>query len=232
MTLEVSGLRVAYGPIVAVHDLSLTLPAGGAFALLGPNGAGKTSAVEAIVGLIPSAAGRVVFEGAALTGRSTSDIVRRGLTLVPQWRELFARFTVEETLLAGTAAAGRRQAMPLDEAYDIFPVLGTRRRQIAGSLSGGEQQMLAVARALVSRPRALLLDEPSAGLAAGVVRDLVPVIQRIRASGVALLLVEQNLELAKALADRAVVLAAGRKVWEGTMREEFDFDAIARAYFA
>jgi branched-chain amino acid transport system ATP-binding protein len=231
MTLEVQGLRVAYGPIVAVHDLSFTLPPGGAFALLGPNGAGKTSAVEAIVGLIPSAAGRVVFEGATLTGRSTSDIVRRGLTLVPQWRELFPRFSVEETLLAGSAAARRRKPMSLDEVYEVFPVLAARCRQLAGSLSGGEQQMLAVARALISRPRALLLDEPSAGLAAGVLRDLVPVIDGIRASGVAVLLVEQNLELAQALAERAIVLAAGRKVWEGSVRDGLDLNEIARAYF-
>jgi branched-chain amino acid transport system ATP-binding protein len=246
MTLEVEKLRVAYGPIVAVHDLNLTLPQGGAFALLGPNGAGKTSAVEAIVGLIPSAAGRVIFEGTVLTGRSTSDIVRRGLTLVPQWRDLFAAFTVEETLLAGAAAARspwraparrgaparRRAPMPLDEVYEVFPVLGERRRQVAGSLSGGEQQVLAVARALVARPRALLLDEPSAGLAAGVLRDLVPVVNRIRASGVAVLLVEQNLELARALADRCIVLAAGRKVFEGSMQGERDLADIGRAYFA
>ncbi len=232
MTLEVQGLRVAYGPIVAVHDLSFTLPQGGAFALLGPNGAGKTSAVEAIVGLIPSASGRVMFEGAMLTGRSTSDIVRRGLTLVPQWRELFPRFSVEETLLAGSAAARGRKPMSLDEVYEVFPVLAARCRQLAGSLSGGEQQMLAVARALISRPRALLLDEPSAGLAAGVLRDLVPVINSIRASGVAVLLVEQNLELAQALAERAIVLAAGRKVWEGSVSDGLDLNEIARAYFA
>jgi branched-chain amino acid transport system ATP-binding protein len=232
MTLEVQGLRVAYGPIVAVHDLSFTLPQGGAFALLGPNGAGKTSAVEAIVGLIPSAGGRVMFEGGMLTGRSTSDIVRRGLTLVPQWRELFPRFSVEETLLAGSAAARGRKPMSLDEVYEVFPVLAARCRQLAGSLSGGEQQMLAVARALISRPRALLLDEPSAGLAAGVLRDLVPVINSIRASGVAVLLVEQNLELAQALAERAIVLAAGRKVWEGSVSDGLDLNEIARAYFA
>jgi branched-chain amino acid transport system ATP-binding protein len=231
MTLEVHRLRVAYGPIVAVHGLSFTLPQGGAFALLGPNGAGKTSAVEAIVGLIPTAGGHVVLAGETLTGRPTSDIVRRGLTLVPQWRELFPAFTVEETLLAGAAAARRHPPMPLDEIYEVFPVLAERRRQISGSLSGGEQQMLAVARALISRPRALLLDEPSAGLAAGVLRGLVPVIDRIRAGGVSLLLVEQNLELARALADRCIVLAAGRTVWEGNLQAERDLDDIVRAYF-
>jgi branched-chain amino acid transport system ATP-binding protein len=189
--------------------------------------------VEAIVGLIRPAGGRVVFEGADLTGRPTSDIVRRGLTLVPQWRELFPTFSVEETLLAGASAASHGRApMPLDEAYAFFPVLAARRRQLAGSLSGGEQQMLAVARALVSRPRALLLDEPSAGLAAGVLRDLVPVIDRIRQSGVAVLLVEQNLELARALSERAIVLAAGRMVFEGGMQREGDLAEIARAYFA
>jgi branched-chain amino acid transport system ATP-binding protein len=232
MTLEVRGLRVTYGPIVAVHDLNFTLAEGGAIALLGPNGAGKTSAVEAIVGLIPTAAGRAVFDGALITGKSTSAIVRRGLTLVPQWRELFFTFTVEETLLAGTAAARGRTAMPLDEVYGVFPALSERRGQLAGSLSGGEQQMLAVGRALISRPRVLLLDEPSAGLAAGVLRELVPVINRIRKSGVALMLVEQNLELAQALADRCIVLAAGRQVFEGSLQDEGDRREIARAYFA
>ncbi len=232
MTLEVRGLCVSYGPIVAVHDLSFTLAEGGAIALLGPNGAGKTSAVEAIVGLIPTAAGRAAFDGELITGKSTSAIVRRGLTLVPQWRELFFTFTVEETLLAGTAAARGRTAMPVEEVYEVFPALAERRGQLAGSLSGGEQQMLAVGRALISRPRVLLLDEPSAGLAAGVLRELVPVINRIRKSGVALMLVEQNLELAQALADRCIVLAAGRQVFEGSLQDESDRKEIARAYFA
>jgi branched-chain amino acid transport system ATP-binding protein len=232
MTLEVRGLHVTYGPIVAVHDLNFALAEGGAIALLGPNGAGKTSAVEAIVGLIPTAAGRAVFDGELITGKSTSAIVRRGLTLVPQWRELFFTFTVEETLLAGMAAARGRAAMPLDEVYDVFPALAERRGQLAGSLSGGEQQMLAVGRALISRPRVLLLDEPSAGLAAGVLRELVPVINRIRKSGVALMLVEQNLELAQALADRCIVITAGRQVFEGRLQDEGDRREIAQAYFA
>jgi branched-chain amino acid transport system ATP-binding protein len=144
----------------------------------------------------------------------------------------FFTFTVEETLLAGTAAARGRTAMPVEEVYEVFPALAERRGQLAGSLSGGEQQMLAVGRALISRPRVLLLDEPSAGLAAGVLRELVPVINRIRKSGVALMLVEQNLELAQALADRCIVLAAGRQVFEGSLQDEGDRRKIARAYFA
>ena len=232
MILEVETLRVAYGPVIAVHGLSLTLPEGGSLALLGANGAGKTSSVEAIAGLIASAGGQVRFAGQAVTHQPASRIVRHGLALVPQWRELFPGFTVEETLLAGTAAAKGRAPLALDEIYVHFPVLAERRRQLAGSLSGGEQQMLAIGRALIGRPRALLLDEPSAGLAVGILRRLTETITRIRGSGVSLLIVEQNLDMARALADRCIVLAAGRPVWEGPMTDAADVDAIRKAYFA
>jgi branched-chain amino acid transport system ATP-binding protein len=218
--------------VVAVRDLSFQLPEGGALALLGANGAGKTSAVEAIVGLLPCTRGRVFFEGEDVTGKPASSIVRRGLALVPQWRELFPGFTVEETLEAGAAAARGRAPLEPAEIYSYFPVLGERRRQLAGSLSGGEQQMLAIGRALMSRPRALLLDEPSAGLAAGIVKGLIGIVDRIRRSGVALLLVEQNLEIAQALAESCLVLAAGRTVWQGPVREALGMDEIRRAYFA
>ena len=231
MTLDVQRLRVAYGPIVAVHELSLTLPPGGAVALLGPNGAGKTSAVEAIVGLIPSAAGRVVFEAALITGRSTSDIVRRGLTLVPQWRELFRTFTVEETLIAATKAAVGRAPTPFESVYELFPVLRERRMQMAGSLSGGEQQMLAIGRALITNPKLLLLDEPSAGLSSGIARTLIAAIGRIRQSGVSILLVEQNMEIARAVGERCCMLAAGRLAFAGSMQEATERNEAVRVYF-
>jgi branched-chain amino acid transport system ATP-binding protein len=230
--LEVSALRVASGAMTRVQSLDLSLSAGGCVALLGPNGAGKTASVEAIAGLLPKSAGRVIFNGEDITSLSASAIVRRGLALVPQWRELFPNFSVEETLLAGSNAARGRPPLPCEVVYDLFPKLTERRRQLAGSLSGGEQQMLAIGRALVTNPKAILLDEPSAGLAAGIVRAFVDAVKRIRDTGVAVLLVEQNLEIASALADSCVVLAAGRVVWRGSARDATNSEEIREAYFA
>jgi branched-chain amino acid transport system ATP-binding protein len=231
MMLEVSALRVASGAVIRVHDLDLSLSGSGCVALLGPNGAGKTASVEAIAGLMPKAAGRVMFNGEDITGFSASTIVRRGLALVPQWRELFPSFSVEETLLAGSNAARGRPALPCEAVYDLFPRLAERRRQIAGSLSGGEQQMLAIGRALVTNPKVILLDEPSAGLAVGIVRAFVDAVKRIRDTGVAVLLVEQNLEIASSLADSCIVLAAGRVVWRGSARDATNSEEIREAYF-
>jgi branched-chain amino acid transport system ATP-binding protein len=230
--LEVSGLRVASGAMIRVDGLDLSLPQSGSIALLGPNGAGKTASVEAISGLIRKAAGRVIFDGADITQLEASKIVRRGLALVPQLRELFPNFSVHETLVAGSHAACRRAAIPFDTIYDLFPRLAERRDQLAGSLSGGEQQMLAIGRALVSNPKVMLLDEPSAGLAVGIVRAFVNALRRIRDSGVAMVLVEQNLEIAAALADTCVVLAAGRVVWRGSTRDATSNEEIRQAYFA
>jgi len=230
--LEVSGLRVASGAMVRLQGLDCSLEAGGAIALLGPNGAGKTASVEAIAGLIPKAGGRVVFDGLDITHLPASAVVRRGLALVPQWRELFPNFSVEETLLAGANAARGRPALPEETIYDLFPRLAERRRQLAGSLSGGEQQMLAIGRALITNPKVMLLDEPSAGLAVGIVRSFIEVVQRIRKSGVAILLVEQNLEIASALAESCIVLAAGRVVWRGSARNAVNSEEIREAYFA
>jgi branched-chain amino acid transport system ATP-binding protein len=230
--LDVSALRVASGAMIRVDALDLSLPASGCIALLGPNGAGKTASVEAIAGLLPKAAGRVTFNGEDISRLSASAVVRRGLALVPQWRELFPNFSVEETLLAGSNAARGRPALPPEAVYDLFPRLAERRQQLAGSLSGGEQQMLAIGRALVTNPRVMLLDEPSAGLAIGIVRAFVDAVKRIRDTGVAVLLVEQNLEIASALADSCIVLAAGRVVWRGSAREATKSEEIREAYFA
>ncbi|HEY7244245.1 MAG TPA: ABC transporter ATP-binding protein [Xanthobacteraceae bacterium] len=230
--LEVSALRVANGAMIRVDGLDLSLPERGCIALLGPNGAGKTASVEAISGLLRKAAGRVIFDGTDITHLPASRIVGRGMALVPQLRELFPNFSVHETLLAGSHAARGRPAIPFETIYDLFPRLAERRDQLAGSLSGGEQQMLAIGRALVSNPKAMLLDEPSAGLAVGIVRAFVNALRRIRDSGVAMLLVEQNLEIAAALADTCVVLAAGRVVWRGSTRDATSNEEIRQAYFA
>jgi branched-chain amino acid transport system ATP-binding protein len=150
---------------------------------------------------------------------------------VPQWRELFPAFSVEETLMAATTAAAGRQPTPLPAVYELFPVLQERRRQTAGSLSGGEQQMLAIARALVTNPKLLLLDEPSAGLASGITRTLIATIARIRHSGVAIVLVEQNMEIARALGERCCMLSAGRLAWSGSMHEAIERNEAERVYF-
>ena len=232
MNLRVEKLGVGYGRIVAVEELSFDLAPGAALALLGANGAGKTSAVEAIVGLIPASAGRVTLGDEVLSGLTPDKIVRRGVALVPQWRDLFPTFSVEETLLAASGASGKRGEIPLEKIYDYFPKLAERRRQAAGLLSGGEQQMLAIGRALITNPRMILLDEPSAGLAVGIVRSLVDILDRIRASGIGVLLVEQNLEIAQSVATSCVVLAAGRVLWRGAIEDAMRTDEIHRAYFA
>ena len=229
--LEVTSLRVASGAMIRVDGLDLALPERGCIALLGPNGAGKTTSVEAIAGLIPKAAGQVMFDGTNISNLSPSSVARRGLALVPQWRELFPSFSVEETLLAGSNAARGRPAIPAAIVYDLFPRLAERRKQLAGSLSGGEQQMLTIGRALVTNPKVMLLDEPSAGLAVGIVRAFVDAVKRIRERGVAILLVEQNLEIAAALADTCIVLAAGRVAWRGSAQAATSSEEIRRAYF-
>lgn len=230
--LEVSDLSVAYDSIRAVHSLDLTLGRGETVALLGANGAGKTSSVEAISGLLPKAGGRVVFDGQDITNLPASTIVRRGLALVPQWRELFPNFSVEESLRAASSAPRGRAPTPINEIYELFPALGERRRQLAGSLSGGEQQMLALGRALVTNPKMILLDEPSAGLAVGIVKNLIGIVRRIAEGGVGILLVEQNLEIAESLASRAIVLTTGRVVWQGPMADAMTNPEIRDAYFA
>jgi branched-chain amino acid transport system ATP-binding protein len=229
--LDVRGLRVASGPMIRVDGLDLDLPERGCIALLGPNGAGKTASVEAIAGLLPKAAGRVMFAGQDITKLEGNEVACSGLALVPQLRELFPNFTVTETLLAGAHAARGREPTPVEVIYDLFPRLAERCGQLAGSLSGGEQQMLAIGRALVTNPKVMLLDEPSAGLAVGIVRAFIATLRRIRASGVAILLVEQNIEIATALAETCVVLAAGRVVWRGSARDAATNEEIRQAYF-
>jgi len=231
IVLRVVDLTVSYGPVVAVDALSFSVERGETLVLLGPNGAGKTSAVEAIAGLLPKRRGKVELLGTDISRLSASAIARSGLALVPQWRELFPTFTVEETLAAATTAAAGREPMPLTTVYELFPVLRERRRQTAGSLSGGEQQMLAIARALVTSPKLLLLDEPSAGLASGITRTLIATIGRIRQSGVAIVLVEQNMEIARALGERCCMLTAGRLAWSGSMQEAMERNEAERAYF-
>ncbi|MDR7554112.1 MAG: ABC transporter ATP-binding protein [Armatimonadota bacterium] len=217
--LEVRDLAVRYGDLQALWGVSLRVTAGEVVALLGHNGAGKTTLLRTIAGLLRPAAGEVVFEGRPLHREPAHRTVEYGIALVPEGRRLFASMTVEENLLLGgfaRAVRARRQET-LREVLEIFPALAVRRRQPAGTLSGGEQQMVAIARALMARPRLLLLDEPSLGLAPLVVRRMFEVIREINARhGVTVLLVEQNVSGALALATRAYLMQAGRIVGEGT----------------
>ena len=209
--LEVKGLRVAYGGIQAVKGIDLTVAQGELVTLIGANGAGKSTTLKALAGLLRPASGSIHYNGADITARPAFELVRRGLALVPEGRGVFGRLTVEENLAMG--AYSRRDpagiAADRDRVYGLLPRLAERRRQPGGTLSGGEQQMLALGRALMSRPRMLLLDEPSMGLAPLIVQTIFETIRAIAAEGVTLLLVEQNAKLALETCHRGYVMESG-----------------------
>jgi len=216
---------VRYGAVEAVHGISFTAEAGAVTALIGANGAGKSSTLAAISGLVP-ATGHVAFEGRDLSGSAPHAIVRAGIVQVPEGREILARMSVEENLLLGLR--GPRDAV--HGAYERFPILAERRALAAGNLSGGEQQMLAIARALLARPRLLLLDEPSLGLAPKMVVAVFEILADLKRQGVTMLLVEQNALRALRLADRAYVLDLGRITMSGTGEALLHDEAVARTY--
>ena len=230
--LEVENLRVAYGQVEAVRGVSLGVPEGSIVTLIGPNGAGKSSILSALAGLVRPAGGRVRLGGADLTGAPAHRAVAAGLSLVPEGRAILGRMTVEENLrLAGE----RRQppgalAAAIDEQCRRFPILGERRGQLAGSLSGGQQQMLAFARALLARPRVLLLDEPSMGLSPILVSQIFEMVEQIHREGATILLVEQNARLALGVAHYAYVLEHGRLVLQGPSRELAEDPRVQAAY--
>jgi len=224
--LEVEKLRVRYGAVEAVHGISFAANAGEVTALIGANGAGKSSTLAAISGLVPSG-GRIRFDGRDIAGSAPHEIVRAGIVQVPEGREILARMTVEENLLMGLRGRDRSD---LGSAYERFPILRERRALLAGSLSGGEQQMLAIARALLARPRLLLLDEPSLGLAPLIVERVFATLADLKRQGVTMLLVEQNALRALRLADRAFVMELGRIVMRGTGPELLRDEGVARTY--
>jgi branched-chain amino acid transport system ATP-binding protein len=215
--LSVRGLAVRYGDLIGVADVSLDVPEGAVVALIGSNGAGKTTTLNAIAGLVPPAGGQIVWQGQSIAGRPAYAVIRQGLALSPEGWRLFVNQTVEQNLrLGATVLRDRgRIATLLARVFDLFPRLAERRRQRAGTLSGGERQMLALGRALMSDPRMLLLDEPSLGLAPTVVESLYETLAVLHHEGITLLLAEQSVELALEIASHAYVLQTGRTVLDG-----------------
>ena len=230
--LEVSGVAADYGDVRALWDISLHVNAGEIVALVGPNGSGKTTLMRTIAGLHRPAAGSVLFEGQALHGLAPHRIVERGLILVPEGRHLFGEMTVLENLRLGAYSARARgeREKTLARVYNVFPLLRERRTQTAVTLSGGQQQMLAVGRALMGLPRLLLLDEPSLGLAPLVVRGIFEVIAAVNREGITVLLVEQNAHLALEVANRAYIVEQGRVAGEGTGAALRHDKQVQRAY--
>ncbi|MBI4635532.1 MAG: ABC transporter ATP-binding protein [Candidatus Rokubacteria bacterium] len=229
--LVLEDVTVYYGKRRALESVSLEVGPGEIVTLLGANGSGKSTTLRAISGLVRPARGRIVYEGRDVTRWAPDAIVAAGLSHVPEGRDIFAEFTVLENLLVGGHTASRREVTErLERAWEMFPVLRERRQQPAGTLSGGEQQMLAIARALMTRPRVLLLDEPSLGLAPMLSREIFRVIQRISAAGVTVLLVEQNARRALALASRGYVLETGRVAVAGSSQALVSDPRIRAAY--
>ncbi len=230
--LEVENVSVNYGPVRAVHSVSLNVQEGEIVALLGPNGAGKTSLLSAIIGLVPVAEGTVTFQGKNINRLDTESRVAQGITVTPEGRHIFANLTVEENLILGAATRRDSSAVARDrETYlDMFPILRERFTQSGGSLSGGEQQMLAVVRALMSGPKLLMLDEPSLGLAPQIVNQIFTLISGLRDHGLTLLVVEQNAQEALRFADRAYILSTGNLEFSGTAEELRTSDDLMKAY--
>jgi branched-chain amino acid transport system ATP-binding protein len=229
--LEVRDLHVSYGEIRALKGVTFQVGQGEVVALLGNNGAGKTTTLRAISGLLAPRQGDVVFEGGSLVGVASHSIVRRGVTHVPEGRRIFNRLSVLENLEMGAfTRSDARVSEDIDRVFSIFTRLQERRTQVAGTLSGGEQQMLAIGRALMAKPRLLLLDEPSMGLAPVLVEQIFETVQTINRQGVTILLVEQNAAMALSIAGRGYVLETGGIVLEGSARELADNPEVRRAY--
>ena len=230
--LEIKDLATAYGKIEALKGVSLVARAGEVTCMLGPNGAGKTTLMMTLAGILRPRRGSITFEGEELVGKSPAEIVARGLALVPENRLVFPALTVKENLMAGAFRRRDRTAIrsDIERMFERFPPLRERVGQLAGTLSGGEQQMLAVARALMSRPRLLLMDEPSVGLAPLVVAEIFAIVRQLHAEGVSIFLVEQNAHMALKVAQHFYLMEQGRVSFSGTPGELAEDDVIQRAY--
>ncbi len=230
--LEVSGLKVAYGAITAVRGIDFHVEAGEMVALIGANGAGKTTTLKALAGVIAPVAGRVRYNGTDIMGMPSYRLVALGIALVPEGRGVFPRLTIAENIDMGAYSRRDREgiAVDRDHVYELFPRLAERRQQTAGTLSGGEQQMLAIGRAIMSRPKLLLLDEPSMGLAPLMVQKIFDTIRAIAATGVTTFLVEQNAKLALELCDRGYVMESGEIILHDRARALLANPQVRRAY--
>ena len=229
--LEVRDLHVSYGKVRALQGVTLSVEERQIVSIVGANGAGKSTVLKAIMGLVPVASGEMRFGDRRLDRMSPPGIVGAGVAICPEGRRLFPEMTVQENLMIGAYQRdSRRAALVLGEVYGYFPILTERKRQLAGSLSGGQQQMVAIGRALMSGPQLLLLDEPSLGLAPLVVRDIASIVQRIHARGVSVILVEQNARMALRLSDRAYVMETGRVTLSGTGQELLNNTQVQRSY--
>jgi len=229
--LEVNGLNVYYGLIHALHDVSFHVNEGEVVALIGANGAGKTTILHTVSGLLAAKSGSVIFEGKDITKKPGHSIVKLGMGHVPEGRRVFPGLTVAENLRMGAFTRPKNEiAASLEEVYEWFPRLNERKNQPAGTLSGGEQQMLAMGRAMMSKPRILLLDEPSMGLSPLFVGEVFKIIEKVSAAGTTVLLVEQNAKKALSIANRAYVLETGNIIKEGIASDLLNDDAIKKAY--
>jgi branched-chain amino acid transport system ATP-binding protein len=230
--LRLSGINTYYGEIHILEDLVLEVAQGELVSLLGGNASGKSTTLKTILGLVRPRTGTVEFDGEDVTGRTTSYRIARGMAIVPENRRLFAPMTVLENLEMGAylRSDGEERKHDFERVYSLFPLLYDRRSQLAGTLSGGEQQMVAMGRALMSHPRLLLMDEPSMGLAPILVERSFEIIQQVHKSGVAMLVVEQNANIALSIADRGYVLSTGRLVLEGPAKELLEHEDLRKAY--
>ena len=230
--LEVKNLSVSYGAIEAVKDISFTVNAGEIVSLIGANGAGKTTTLHTITGLVPAKSGSVMYNGVDLLKTHNNKIVTLGMAHIPEGRHVFTRMSVEENLEMGAFSLKDQSDLKkdLDMVYGLFPRLKERRNQKAGTLSGGEQQMLAMGRALMSHPKTILMDEPSMGLSPKLVKEIFSIIRKLHEQGITILLVEQNAKMALSIADRAYVLETGRITMEGDAQELLNNEQVRKAY--
>jgi branched-chain amino acid transport system ATP-binding protein len=230
--LEVRDLRVAYGKIEAVKGISFSVDEGQVVTLIGTNGAGKTTTLRTISGLLRPSSGSITFQGKPIHGVAAHDIVSLGIAHSPEGRRIFPRLTVEENLVLGAFARKDQSQIRADlhAAYDLFPILGERSKQPAGTFSGGEQQMLAMGRAMMSRPKLLMLDEPSMGLSPLMMQRIMSTVRTLKSQGTTILLVEQNAQAALKLADKGYVLEVGSIVLDGTGKELLASDDVRKAY--
>ena len=230
--LEVKNLSVSYGAIEAVKDISFTVNAGEIVSLIGANGAGKTTTLHTITGLVPAKSGSVMYNGVDLLKTHNNKIVTLGMAHIPEGRHVFTRMSVEENLEMGAFSLKDQSDLKkdLDMVYGLFPRLKERRNQKAGTLSGGEQQMLAMGRALMSHPKTILMDEPSMGLSPKLVKEIFSIIRKLHEQGITILLVEQNAKMALSIADRAYVLETGRITREGDAKELLNNEQVRKAY--